>query len=42
LSSTVCPHCAVERLRFSLDADVCELVWRHEGARKAFSPKLEA
>src|SRR5947207_11216014 len=31
LSSTVCPHCAVERLSFSPDADVCELVWRHEG-----------
>src|SRR5437660_2097439 len=40
LSSTVCPHRAVERLRFSLDGDVCGLVWRDEGAVKAFSPKL--
>jgi hypothetical protein len=29
-------------LSFSPDADVCELVWRHEGALKAFSPKLDA
>jgi len=29
-------------LSFSPDADVCELVWRDEGAVKAFSPKLDA
>jgi hypothetical protein len=29
-------------LSFSPDGDVCELVWRDEGALKAFSPKLDA
>jgi len=42
LGSAQRAHCTVERLSFSLDADVCELVWRHEGALKAFSPKLDA